>query len=54
MNYRKHGGQVFILDRNVREVGQISTLDIFDQTSGNESIWARLYNWESGTHSERQ
>jgi len=24
--------------------GQISTLDRFDQTCGNESIWDRLYN----------
>ncbi len=38
------GNSLFILDRNVREGDQISTLDIFEQTSWNESIWDRLCN----------
>jgi hypothetical protein len=38
------GNGLFILDRNVREGGQIPTPDIFDQTSWKESIWDRLYS----------
>jgi hypothetical protein len=33
---------------------QISTLHRFDQTCGNDSIWDRLYNWDSAGHSQRQ
>jgi hypothetical protein len=32
----------YLNKKTIGEGGQISTLDIFDQTSWNESIWERL------------